>query len=736
MVSSATPVMASAQPVADLAIPTSLPGSLAPAHVARIDDVVRVGQGRGDYPGAVVLVRRDGHTVFHRAYGARALEPARAAMRPDTLFDIASLTKPVATATAIMILRDRGKLALGDAVTRHLPACKLRITIESLLTHRSGLPAANSLKDYRAGRTQAVEAICDRAGGRRAKERYSDLGYILLAEVVARVSGMSFDKFCRDNIFEPLKMVDTGFAPTEPLRSRAAPTERRGGVMLKGSVHDPRAAALDGVAGHAGLFSTARDLGRWSAMLLGGGELDGQRVLSADAVVDMLAPRAKARRTLAMVRSVVGGFGHTGFTGTSLWLDPEHHTALVILASRLHPAGKGTVKMLRQDVRAVVLDANRQQGLRLGVDVLQRGRLAKLAGKNVALITNATGRTRAGLRTADLLHRAPNVKLRALFAPEHGMDGNADGVIGHGTDAATGVPIYSLYGARRRATRAQLQGVDTLVFDIQSVGARFYTYVTTLGYALETAAAHGIEIIVLDRPNPAGGVLVEGPVLEAGRESFVGYHRIPVRHGMTIGELALLFNAERNIGAKLSVVELSGWRRARTFAATGLPWNNPSPNILSPGAALLYPGLALLEMTNVSVGRGTDAPFMRIGAPWIDPATLIANLSAAKLEGLTFAVDAFSPRGSKHAGQACRGVRFTVTEPQKVRSVRLGIALAVALREHHRALWQTAHLITLLGHKPTARAILAGSDVEEVVHLWDQDLMAFRKVRKRYLLYK
>lgn len=693
-------------------------GTLPEAERKRIDRVVATGVERGDYPGAVVLVQRDRHTVFHEAYGSRSLVPERTAMQRDTVFDLASLTKPVATATAVLVLRDRGLLALSDPISKHLVGCGLSATIDELLTHRAGLPPANSLADYRTGRGGLVSAICATNQPRKRRERYSDVGYILLGELVAAVAGKPFDTFCEEAIFEPLAMKDTSFSPDAARRARSAPTFQR-----HGAVHDPRAAALGGVAGHAGLFSTAHDLARWADMILAGGQLGEKRVLSAASVKEMLRPRAKSRRTAGLVQSVVGGFAHTGFTGTSLWIEPSRQTALIILASRLHPKGKGDVKKLRQEVRAAVIAANRAQRVSLGVDVARADAFAALAGKRVGLITNATGRARDGVRTIDLLHQAPNVKLVALFSPEHGLAAQVDGAVADGRDVRTGVVIHSLYGKHQRPTPAQLANVDALVFDMQSIGARFYTYETTLGYALEAAARRSIPILVFDRPNPIGGTRVEGPVLEPTRRSFVGYHPVPVRHGMTIGELARLFNAERRIGAALTVVKLAGWKRAQTFVDTGLAWTDPSPNMKSPEAALLYPGLALLELTNVSVGRGTEAPFTTLSAPWLDADAIVAELEAAELPGVTF-------RAGKHA------VHFSVTDPDALRSVRLGLALAVALNEHHAAAWQTKNLITLIGHRPTVRAILAGKSLDDVIAAHAADVAAFRKRREAYLLYE
>jgi uncharacterized protein YbbC (DUF1343 family) len=728
---------ASAGPRAAPAEPDVAPAlfMLPEAHEERIDALVAEGIAAGDYPGAVVLVMRRGRTVFHRAYGARSVLPAAEPMTNDTLFDLASLSKPIATATAVMRLVDAGSLALADPVSQHLPGCALGRSIEELLAHTAGLPAANSLADYQHGRDAAIAAICGLKPGKRGKVLYSDLGYILLAEVVARASGQAFASFCREAIFAPLAMDDAGFLPGAELRPRVAPTaERAGGGWLRGEVHDPRAAALGGVAGHAGLFGTAADLARFAAMMLGKGELDGARVLSRESVARLVAPRGDGTRSLGYALAA-GGYGHTGFTGGSLWIDPRG-TAVIILASRLHPKGAGDMSALRRGVRRVVLDADRSQpDVASGVDALAADDFAPLAGRKVGLITNRTGRTRNGERTIDVLRRSGKVALVALFSPEHGFGADAEGNIADAIDRPSGLPIHSLYGAAQRPSRAQLAGVDALVFDLQSLDARFYTYATTLGYAMEAAAEQGIDFFVLDRPSPAGGAAVAGPLLDAGRESFIAYHSLPVRHGMTLGELARMFNAERAIGAKLTVVPARGWRRGMLHDETGLPWIDPSPNIRSLEAALLYPGLGLLEATNVSVGRGTDAPFTRFGAPWLDAAALLAEIERAGVAGVRVSVEDFTPTASAHAHARCHGLRFEVTDRQEVEPVRLGVAIAVGLRKHHRAAWRPKGLLTMLGHHKSYDALIAGGDVDAVVATWQADLAAFIARRKPFLLY-
>jgi len=733
----ATAVTASAELVTPTAAAAPLPTAhighgvarLAAKHRQRIDDEVHGAIRAGACPGAVVALVRDGNTVFRKAYGEHSVRPRRRAMAADAIFDMASLTKPIVTATAVMQLVEAGELALTDPVSKHLRAFgqrgKASLTIAQLLTHTSGLAAANHLKHYRRGKQRALDAIFALAPtDRPGKRAYSDLGYIVLGAVIEKVTGESLASYARTRIFEPLGMISSTFGPAPG----AVPTEQRDGDWLAGTVHDPRAAGLGGIAGHAGLFSTVDDIARFARMLLAGGVLDGRRVLSQASVATL--------RTHGFHRAG-HGYGHTGFTGTSLWLDPKRHLALVILTSRLHPDGRGDVRALRRDLRRLVIEAaSDKPEVMTGIDVLRANGFAQLRGARVGLITNHTGRANDGRRTATLLHRAPKVELVALFSPEHGLAGTRDTAVKDGLDSDTGKPVYSLYGKRKRPSAEQLRGIDTLVFDVQGAGARFYTYATTLGYALEAATAANIRLVVLDRPNPIDGVHMEGPLLEDARRSFIGYHTIPVRHGMTMGELAQLFNAERQIGAELEVVPMRGWRRAMRFDDTGLSWVDPSPNLRSGRAALLYPGVALLEATNVSVGRGTDTPFEHIGAPWIDAHGLSAALSKLGITGVEITATRFTPRSSKHAGVSCNGVAFRITDPARMSPLRLGVALAQQLSILHPGRWQPDGVLTLLGNRKTFDTLLSGADVDTVMATWRQPVAAFAKRRAPHLLYR
>src|SRR5438067_2746561 len=547
-------------------LPSSLPSSqgFSAERLARMDAVIQASIEKKELPGAVVLVGRHGKVVWRKAYGARALEPQREAMTTDTIFDLASLTKVVATTTSIMILVEQGKIRLGDSVTQFIPEMKGEgrdaITIEHLLTHMTGFAPDFDLRDRWTGYDEAIkrlyrEPLRSQPGTRFV---YSDINYIALGEVVHRVSGMMLDEFTRQNIFAPLGMRDTGFRPDAKLRSRIAPTEKRRGQLnylgdsggdagsqgeqwLRGEVHDPTSFRMNGVAGHAGLFSTADDLAIFSQMLLNGGIYNGARVLSPLTIAAMTQPHAVSESGAArglgwdIASSFatnkgdlfpLGSFGHTGFTGTSIWIDPASDSFVIFLSNRVHPDGKGDVGPLRGRVASIVassiIDASqtkaREQSANsaaellaslarlnvnsnrvvaaataapadaqvlAGIDVLERDSFKQLNGLRIGLVTNQTGRDRAGHSTIDALFKAPNLKLVALFSPEHGIRGLADEKVSDTKDDQTGLPIYSLYGDTRRPKPEQLKRIDALVYDIQDVGARFYTYISTMGNVIE-----------------------------------------------------------------------------------------------------------------------------------------------------------------------------------------------------------------------------------------------------------
>src|SRR5208337_1683734 len=382
--------------------------------------------------------------------------------------------------------------------------------------------------------------------------------------------------------------------------------------------------------------------------------------------------------------------------------------------------------------------------VKTGIDVLEDHgfEVLQAAGrkKRIGLLTNQTGVDADGLRTIDVLAKAPGVSLDAIFSPEHGVTGTLDTTdINNSKDAATGIPVYSVYGgtdAARRPPADVMKNLDEIVYDIQDAGVRFYTYETTLGYFLEAAAKAGIEMIVLDRPNPITGSFVQGPVADEGRESFTNYWTVPVRHGMAMGELAKMFNAERNLNAKLTVVPMDGWERGDWFDSTGLAWVNPSPNLRSVTEAALYPGVALIEGTNVSVGRGTDTPFELVGAPWVKSKELAAYLNARGIAGVRFVPVTFTPSTSNYAAQKCEGVNVVLTERNALDGPELGIELAAALKKLYPADFKMERMTELLVNQATYDALVAGEDPRRIAQDWQDGLDKFQLVRQKYLIYK
>ena len=371
-----------------------------------------------------------------------------------------------------------------------------------------------------------------------------------------------------------------------------------------------------------------------------------------------------------------------------------------------------------------------------GIDVLEAQGFAPLAGKRVGLITNQTGIDRNRRSTIDLLAHAPGVKLVALFSPEHGIRGTFDERVSSTTDEATGLPVYSLYGETERPTEAMLAGIDVLVFDLQDAGVRFYTYITTMGYAMEAAAAHHVAFYVLDRPDPLGGERIEGPMLDRDRTNFVGYFPMPVRMAMTLGEMAQMFNAENKIGADLHVIQMQNWRRRMWFSDTGLPWVNPSPNLLSPEEEILYPGLEILQAGGVSVGRGTSHPFELLGAPWVHGEQLAAYLNGRAIPGVRFEPQKITPDSGLYKGELCEGVRVVLTDRDALQSMRMGIEIASALGKLYPGKFEAAKMIFLVGNAATLKQLADSKDPAAIVESWNKDLESFRKVRAKYLLYR
>ena len=750
-----------------------------------VDAAARDAVQSGEVPGVVVLAGRGDDVLLLRAYGWRRLVPDPAPMATDTIFDIASLTKPFGTTLAVMSLVERGAVKLDAPLGRYLPEFRKRafahVTIQRLLTHSAGFQAVPPPGSVKPALAQTVRTFArlplDYPPG--SGTQYSDMGFILLGEVVRRVSGQPLDRYLERRVFKPLGLRDTMFNPSAALRDRIAPTEWANGRMLLGEVHDPRARLLGGVAGHAGMFSTASDLGRLCRMLLGGGTLNGVRVLKPATVQAMWTRAADGSGSRALGWDISSVFAramlpffppdspiHTGFTGTSVQIEPRTSAYVVLLTNRVHPNGGGAARIRELRVRvaaavgaelfgAAALPAAEDDSawpaadgppeprvvtpaepVRTGLDVLARQNFALLAGYSIGLVTNQTGRDGRGRRVVDLLAAAPGVRLAAIFSPEHGLGGEANTDVPHGRDSVTGVPVWSLYGPVKRPTPAMLKDVTLLIFDIQDVGARYYTYLTTLVYVMEEAARHRIPVLVLDRPNPITGRYVEGPLMDSDLASFTAPHPIPVRTGMTIGEFGRMVATERHIPVSLTIVPVEGWERSRWYDETGLPWVNPSPNIRSVTQALLYAGIGLLEATNLSVGRGTDTPFEVIGAPWIEPHGLAAALNDLRLPGVSFEPLTFTPTDDVYARVACGGVRLVVTDREAIRPVTVGLSIGRVLYERYRDQFRPEGIQNLLVNRSTMWAFLRAEPLPRVLAWAEMARTSFLNRRASYLIYR
>ncbi len=863
-------------------------------------------------PGAVVQIGHNGQIAFEQAYGNRKLagepgqdgQPSPAEpMTEDTVFDMASLTKCIVTATAIGQLYEAGKLDFDAPVERYLPAFnpshdpqRSLVTLRLLLTHFSGEAPDVDLKDPWG------LAAPDRAEGiRRAlttplastpgtKFVYSDINFILLGTIVETLSGERLDDYAREHIFVPLGMVQTGYhafdrscgpvrhlganvvstynphmgrllvkcpanswspanpdiAPTAHDDEGTPATNPDFGQLLRGTVHDPTTRRLGGVAGHAGVFSTAHDMGLFAQALLdrlagrpssfplksstllllstpeqpghnpgqiaaanaaeGAAVAAGEKPATGDpTLIAPNYPAVKGQPLRGFGWDIdsgyskprgrvfpIGSFGHTGFTGTSLWLDPGSDTYVLLLANAIHPHPGPAISNLRGEVASAAAQAltlysssaeTQQNQIKLGapspaqptasstltgLEVLQATRFAALqnaappqAALSLGLLTNQTGRDTTGRRTVDILaidlpKTIPNARLATLFSPEHGIFGQQDTEhLNAETDPATGLHVTSLYGPHdsdRRPMHAQLKDLDAVVIDLQNAGVRFYTYDAVVGYFLEAAAAekktynHALRIVILDRPDLIGGTAVEGPVSDPGLESYTNYMPLPIRYSMTIGELARYINGVKQLGAELTVVPMQGWQRADFYDATGLPWINPSPNLRSLAAAVLYPGVALLEMTNVSVGRGTATPFELFGAgqnasapAWFHADEVAAALNARDIPGVHFepttATIADDPNHYPFHGQTIPAVHLVTTDRTLLNSPELGVELLYTLHRLYPAEFQLAKAMRLVASQTTMDRLARGDDPRTISAGWQAALETFQAKRQPFLLY-
>ena len=737
-------------------------------------------------PGAVLLIGHNSEIVYRKAYGSRALIPSREPMTVDTIFDAASLTKIIATTSSMMKLVEEGKVRINDPVTKYLPEFQggqSDITVRNLMTHFSGFRPDLDLRPVWSGYETGIQkALTDKpAAPPGVRFVYSDINFILVGEIVHRVSGKTLDEYAREHVFEPIEMKDTRFKPPASEIPRIAPTEidPDTGKPLRGAVHDETSRFMGGVAGHAGLFTTADDLAKFCQMMLDLGEVKGKRFFDPQVVRFFTSPQTPADQPI--LRGLgwdidspfssnrgelfpIGSYGHTGFTGTSIWIDPLSRSYVIFLTNVVHPHRGKSLSSLRSRIATIAAASfninapgalitgynetisgpglhrliQRDAHTLTGLDVLAQQNFAPLKEKRIGLITNQTGLSGDGKRDIDLM-RAAGIHLVKIFSPEHGISGKEDQPnVANTTDEATGLPVFSLYhGAARRITPEMLDGVDTLVFDIQDVGARFWTYSCTMLSSLEESAHRHMPFYVLDRPNPITGVRVEGPMLDPGLESFVGCFELPLRHGLTFGELAQMANGERNWNADLHVIQMQDWQRGDWFDTTNLPWINPSPNMRSLNAATLYPGVAMLEASkNLSVGRGTDSPFEQIGADWIDGSQLAAFLNSRMIPGVRVYPTRFQPVDSYFKGQVIQGVRFVITDRNAFDSTRFGLEIGYALQKLYpgKIDWDANRF--LIGNKTVLQEEKDGTDPRSIVQNMDDSVKEFGTRRSKYLLYK
>jgi len=770
------------------------------AKLSALDSIMQVAIAHDEIPGGVLLVSHRGRVIYRKAFGERALIPHREKMTVGTIFDLASLTKLFATTPSIMRLLEEGKIRLNDPLVKYMPEFapngKDQITIRMLLTHMSGLQPDPPLSAAQAGEDALMQEIDNETLMAPPGDRfvYSDTNFILLGELVKRITGKRLDEYAEENFYRPLHMTHTRFLPPPAWIPEIAPTEevdlppgaKAGsdpGHVLRGVVHDPRSRAIGGVAGHAGLFSDVDDMATFCQMMLDGGSVRAggvtRRIFLEATVHKMTTPQTPPWSP--NIRGLgwdidtaysaprgdlfpLGSYGHTGFTGTSVWIDPSSETFVILLTNAVHPYERPAISSLRSKIATAVaaaLNAGDTQGFtskversiyaerpydldgiyhrtdetQTGIDVLEQENFAPLQGKTVGLITNQTGVDREGRRTIDVLAHAPGVKLAAIFSPEHGIFGMEDANVASSKDAATGLPIYSLYGETRRPTDEMLRGLDALVYDIQDAGVRFYTYTTTMEYAMEAAAQHHISFYVLDRPDPINGITIEGPMLDADKLSFVAPFPEPVRYAMTLGELAQMFNGENKTRVDLHIIQMKDWHREDYFEQTGLAWVAPSPNLRSLNAALLYPGIEILQAGGVSVGRGTDTPFELFGAPWINASKLAQELNRDFVPGVRFVPASFTPNSALYSGQLCQGIALVITDRASVNSMLMGLEIATALNKLYPQHFSLDKMIELVGNVDTIAKLKSGESPMRIVWDWQKDLDNFRKVRAKYLIY-
>ena len=708
-------------------------------------------------PGAVAYVGDMEKALFWEAFGLRQRVPVTRSASVDTIYDLASLTKVIATTTATLLLHQDGLIDLDAPITEYLPIPEFgTLTCRHLLTHTSGLAAGRPYYKQASTVTEMIQLYAEDGldwtpGTRR---RYSDAGFMILGRIVEFVARDRLDAFCTARIFKPLEMAHTCFNPPADWAEGCAATEQCAWrkKLIQGVVHDENAYAVGGIAGHAGLFSNAKDLATFCRALLGGklltkGTLDRMTRIGQvpcypwQGLGWWLDPWATGTDGYLFSRAA---FGHSGWTGTCLWMDRESGRFAILLGNTCHPSRS---QRNNPEFRRTFFDGVAKAfwpdkvTTHTGLDRIMREDFQPLRGRRVALLTHHAAVDQMGRHALDVFALAPDVKLHVIFSPEHGLRGEAEA--GASVPSENGpAPVVSLMGDRTAPSDDELAEIDYFVVDLQDVGARYYTYAATMKACLQACRRAGKPVIVLDRPNPTGGIILEGPIAE-DEASPVCWGRVPVRHALTMGELAVFFAKQLGTTKRFSVAvhTLDNWRRDRLFTDCSLPWVAPSPNIPTPETTLAYVGMCLFEGTNLNEGRGSETPFMVIGAPWLDPPRIIEHLQPDDCRGCRLEPVRYTPRSisgkasaPRFRDETCEGIRIHLTDPRGTRSFRLAVALIIAIRRAHprRFQWQTNEWFDALAGTPRLRErIEQGDEAHDILRALEPELELFAKAAPR-----
>ncbi len=675
-------------------------------------------------PGAVAYLGKNNERLFFGSVGKCALTPVEEDMQKDTIFDLASLTKVIATTTAILLLYQQNKLKLDDPVYKYIPVPLFRnFTIRHLLSHSSGLVGYTewyreifSLEDILINLSKTQ--LLFKPG---TEHLYSDFGFMLLGYIVEIISDTGFDEYCRRNIFLPLNMNTTFFRVPEKNKSICAPTEKCNwrNRVIRGEVHDEHAYALGGVAGHAGLFSTAEDLSRFCRGLISGVFLEKDVIeeMSTCRVIHNYPWQVLGWKTDPFWESIEGqlpfrsALGHTGFTGTCLWWDRKTGYYAILLSNSCHPSRvKRDNRKLRKTFfnSAALLIRPQKMNVHCGIDVLMRDDFKPLRNSSIALFTNVSATNVEGRSTLEILSSSDKVKLKYIFSAEHGL--KLDEEAGHAEQQKQweGIQLIDIYlNISDIQWQKVLGAVDWVLADIQDIGSRYYTYIYSLSQLMRICSKYKKKLMVLDRPNPLGGEIIEGTFPETRLINEVCWGAVPVRHGLTIGESAMFLKntVPEMKSLDLVVIKMDGWFSDLLFSDLDLQWIPPSPNIPTFEAALCYVGTCLFEGTNISEGRGTEKPFQIVGAPWCNPIMIISNLSEKAKKGFEIMPCSFVPTSipgkavePKYMNQQCKGLRIKVKDPHTVRPFNLGIELLWLFKKYHPEHFQfDKHFEQLMG---------------------------------------